>query len=225
MASARSPAKGEAGAQRGSDIVDRARALLVAPDRAHRRIDQPALGIGQPVLLARHLADDRFEHGEAFDLVVLAVLVARQRLAVDHVEGIEREARGELELDEGTAEGLDHVFERAAVVDHDDLGPCPRHRGADVLQEHRLARTRLAEHRDVVVARRVLERRPEERLPAPADEQDVRDMPAGVLALKRRDRGGGRRQHGLEALHALEVRRQPIGSDSGIAASSPITWR
>jgi hypothetical protein len=200
--------------------------LFCPPDRAHRGIDEAALGIGQAVLLARHLADNGFEHREAFDLVVLAVLVAGQRGDIDHVEGIEREARGELEFDKRPAEGLGHMFERAAVIDHDDLGPCPRHRRADILQEHRLARTRLAEDRDIVVAGRVLERRPEEGLAAPADEQHVRDKPAHMLALKRRDRRGGGRQHGLEALHAPQVRRQTRWeTTSGMAASSPMTCR
>ena len=45
--------------QNGGNAVDAACALLFAPDAAHRGIDQAALGIGQAVLLARHLAYDR----------------------------------------------------------------------------------------------------------------------------------------------------------------------
>ena len=228
MASARSPANGEGRRAQGRrDIVDRPFALF---------------GRARPALTAesirpRSVSDSRscwraiwptidFEHREAFDLVVLAVLVAGQRLDIDHVEGIEREARGQLELDKGPAEGFGHMFERAAVIDDDDLGPCPRHRRANVLQEDRLARTRLAEDRDIVIAGRVLERRPEEGLAAPPDEQHMRDVPAHMLALKRRDRGGGGRQHGLEALHPPAGRADsPLGNESGIAASNPMTCR
>jgi len=85
------------------------------------------------------------------------------------------------------------VLEAAAIVDHDNLGAGAAQRGAHLLEQHRLARSRLAADRDIVVAGLVLERGPEEGLAAPPDEQQVGVGAAEILALHGRDIGSGRR--------------------------------
>ena len=70
------------------------------PDRRYRPIDEAALGIARLVIVPRHLADDRLDHGKAVEPVVF---IARRPGIVDHREGVQREARRQCELDEAAA--------------------------------------------------------------------------------------------------------------------------
>src|SRR5690606_9550778 len=107
---------------------------------------------------------------------------------------------GERELDEASALQFDRMLEAAPVVDHHDLGARTAQGGAELLQQHRLARARLAADRDIVIAGSVFERRPPEGLAAAANEQEVRDHAAEIFPLHWRDMRRRRRKHGLEAL-------------------------
>src|SRR3546814_5689659 len=63
---------------------------------------------------------------------------------------------------------------------------------------------------DIVVARRILERTPEEGLSTPTDEHEMRHLAAEILAL---DRGQVRRrcrEQCAHPLHALEVACKPV---------------
>ena len=79
-------------------------------------------------------------------------------------------ARGVVRVEQRVDE---HVHAAAQRVVQRDVRP----------QQHRLARARLPANRDVVVARLVLEGRPEEGLAAPSEQQQVRDRAAEILAL------------------------------------------
>jgi len=155
-----------------------------------------------------HLVDDGLEHREAVHEVVLIPL---SHFHVDHREGVDAEARGHGEFDESTALQLGRMLERAAIVDHYDLGPGAAQGGTQFLQRHGLARTGLTEHRDIVIARVVLERRPEEGLAATPDQHHVRHVGTEILALDRREAGRRRRQDRAEALHVPEVERKTVG--------------
>ncbi len=103
------------------------------------------------------------------------------------------------------------MLEAAAVVDHDHLRAGAAQGRAHLLEQHRFARSRLPADRDIVVARVVLERRPEEGLAAPPDEQQVRMGASKILTLHRCDIGGSGRQDGLEPLQPLHVGPEPVG--------------
>src|SRR3546814_11929963 len=94
------------------------------------------------------------------------------------------------------------MLETAPVVDHHDLGARAAERCAELLQQHRLARARLAADRDIVIAGSVFEWRPEEGLAAAADEQAVRDYAAALF--DHHPRGQERR-----VLHLGPSPRQP----------------
>ena len=193
------------GHQSGNDIVDRAAPALFAPYRVDDAVDQSAFGVIKPVDVPRHLTDHGFEHRQAIELVVVVVF---SRVGIDHRERIDAEPRRQGELDERPALKLARMLEAAPVVDDDDVRSCTAQRRTQLLQRHRLARSRLAEHGHIVVAGRVLERRPEERLAPPADQQQMGVVAAFVLALERGEVGGCRREHGAHPLHALEVAAQ-----------------
>ena len=107
------------------------------------------------------------------------------------------------------------MLERAAIIDHDDLGARTAQGRAKLLEQDRLARPRLAADGDVVVARPVLERRPPEGLAAAADKQKMRHGAAEIFALHRRDIGRRGRKHRAHALQPQHVVRQPIGEAQG----------
>ena len=193
--------------ERGDHVVDRAVPAFGLPDAVDRAVDQAALGVGQPVDVAGHLVHDGLEHRHAVEEIVL---VLGRLGGVDHRERVQAEAARHRELDEGTALQLGRVLEGAAVVDHDNLGSRAAQRGAQLLQGDRLARSRLAEHRHVVVACGVLERAPEEGLPPSADQEQVRRVTTEILALYGSQVRRGRAEHGPHALHALEVAGQPV---------------
>ena len=185
---------------------------MLFPFPVHGIVDQAPLGVVQAIDVATHLADDRLEHRQGIDEIILVLGDHRD---VDHREGIEAEAVAQAKLDEIAAEHLAHVFERTSVVDDDDASADAGEGRAQLLQRDRLARARLAEHRDVVVARLVLERRPEERLTAAADEHQMRHVAAQELALQRSDVRRRRGKHRAKALHPLQVIIQIVGKGHG----------
>src|SRR3546814_13598425 len=96
------------------------------------------------------------------------------------------------------------------IFDHDDARAGTAKGGTELLQRHGFARPRFAEDGDIVVARRILERTPEEGLSTPTDEHEMRHLAAEILAL---DRGQVRRrcrEQCAHPLHALEVACTPV---------------
>src|SRR5690606_35521239 len=105
--------------QRMCDIVDASAAAKRLPGRGHRPVDEAAFGVARRPAGRRDLADDRLDHRETVEPVILVLVGAG---SVDQREGIEGKARGERELDEASALELDRVLEAAPVIDHHDLG-------------------------------------------------------------------------------------------------------
>src|SRR3546814_15157298 len=98
------------------------------------------------------------------DLVEQIVLVGSGQLFVDHAERVEAEARAKRELDERPALELRRMLKRAPVIDHDNTRAGTAQRRAELLQSYRFARPGFAEHRDIMVARRIFERSEERRV-------------------------------------------------------------
>src|SRR3546814_15478427 len=96
--------------ERMRDIVDRCAAAECLPGRGYGPVDQLALGVARRGTGTRHLADDRLDHGEAVETVILVFVRTR---IVDHCKGIPGKARGESELDAKSALQL----ERTSVVE------------------------------------------------------------------------------------------------------------
>ena len=183
-------------------MVHRSIATLCFPDGVDGLVDEPPLGVVQSGLVPRHLRNDRLQHGEAVDQIVI---VALGQLLVDHPEGVDRNARRELEFGKGAAERLRHVLETATVIDHDRLRADAGEARRQILKEDRFPRTRLARDRHVVVAGTVLERRPELRLSPAPDEQQMRNVAAYIFTLDRCDGRDVRGAHGAQPLHALVI--------------------
>jgi hypothetical protein len=201
-----------------ADAGDRGIDAVFAPDHVDRPVDQAALGVVELCAVPRHLADNGLDHAEAVEPVIL---VFGRALAIDHRERIEAEARLHRELDKPAALQLDRMLEAAPVVDDDDLRAGAAQRRAHLLKQHRLARARLAADRDIVVAGLVLERRPEEGLAAPPDEQQVRVDAAEILALHGRDIGAVVDSTVLKRLRRSMSAPSPSASVIGMAASRP----
>lgn len=79
---------------------------MLLPDEVDRLVDKPPFGVVQPVLVTRHLGDDRFEHREAVDQIVI---VLARKMLIDHPERVDRDARGQLELGKRAAKSLGHT--------------------------------------------------------------------------------------------------------------------
>src|SRR3546814_7135797 len=77
---------------------------------------------------------------------------------------VEAEARAKRELDERPALELRRMLKRAPVIDHDNTRAGTAQRRAELLQSYRFARPGFAEHRDIMVARRIFERSEERRV-------------------------------------------------------------
>src|SRR3546814_12582151 len=75
---------------------------------------------------------------------------------------------------------LGRMLERSPVVDHDHPRPCTAKRRAQLLERDRLARPRLADDRDIVIAGGVFERAPEEGLAAATDQHQMRHLSAQI---------------------------------------------
>src|SRR3546814_18702995 len=67
----------------GSSDLDRAGPALRLPDAVDGSVDQPPLGIVEPVDMARHLAPDRLQHPHAIEKIIL---VRARQLRVDNAE-------------------------------------------------------------------------------------------------------------------------------------------
>ena len=109
------------------DVVDRAPAAERIPDLCYCTIDEAAFGVRGRGAWPRHLADDRLDHRKAVEPVILVLM---RPCIVDHRERVERESRGERELDKAAALKFDRVLETPAVIDHHDLGASAAQRGA-----------------------------------------------------------------------------------------------
>src|SRR3546814_9237680 len=93
----------------GSSDLDRSGPALRLPDAVDGSVDQPPLGIVEPVDMARHLAHDRLQHRHAIEKIIL---VRARQLRVDHAERVEAEARRDGEFDKGAALELGRMLER-----------------------------------------------------------------------------------------------------------------
>src|SRR3546814_4262944 len=100
------------------------------------------------------------------------------------------------------------MLERSPVVDHDHPRPCTAKRRAQLLERDRLARPRLADDRDIVIAGGVFERAPEEGLAAATTQ--MRHLSAQILALDRREVGGRRGEQRTKPLHPIEITREAV---------------
>src|SRR3546814_21013442 len=88
--------------------------------------------------------------------------------------------------------------------------PISAKRRAQLLERDRLARPRLADDRDIVIAGGVFERAPEEGLAAATDQHQMRHLSAQILALDRREVGARRGDKRTKPLHLIELTRQAV---------------
>ena len=76
--------------ERLDDMIDRSVPTMRFPHGIYRLVDETALDIVEPGLVARHLRNDGLQHREAVDQIVV---VAFGQLLVDHSERVDRDTR------------------------------------------------------------------------------------------------------------------------------------
>src|SRR3546814_16937343 len=84
----------------------------------NRGVDDTALCVVETIDVPTHLTDDRLEHRNAIEPIILVLPCF---FLIDHREGIQAETRAHRKLDKFAVLQLAAMFEASAVIDDDDL--------------------------------------------------------------------------------------------------------